>query len=229
LIESVNQNFGFALPKHCGRQHLRKFRVQKFYPKLRVFLNRTFGFFEPKLRVFQPNFCVFENRSFVFLNQSCSFCKKNVVLPKLRVLIPGFFATETSEYQIYTKFLTKFRLSGNRRNFRSFRWKWITVYCLSCRSNHEIYFSQLNHFAIFKVLIVFLQCSTPLSRKRIILSLRPQKVKSPKTALIGHQKIHVILILSENFSINKKSSDFYRRDHRMGMKVQLLVGSFLVY
>jgi hypothetical protein len=92
-------------------------------------LNRNFGFsnlnfrsFEPKLRGFRtetsfsyPKLRVFENRSFVFLNQSSSFCK-------------DFFSSESSEYQIHTKFRTKFRLSGNRRNSRSFGRKLITVY-----------------------------------------------------------------------------------------------------
>jgi hypothetical protein len=64
----------------------------------------------------------------VFLNQSFLFCRGFSVLPKLRVLIPGFFATKTSDNQIYTKFLTKFGLSGNRKNFKSFERKWITVY-----------------------------------------------------------------------------------------------------
>jgi hypothetical protein len=112
----LNRNFGFSY-RNFG------------------FLNRDFGFsnlnfgifkpfFEPKLRFSYPKLPVFENRSFVFLNQSCSFCKEIFfVLPKLRLLIPGFFVTETSEYQIHTKFLTKFRLSRsrlNRRNSRSF-------------------------------------------------------------------------------------------------------------
>jgi hypothetical protein len=39
-------------------------------------------------------------------------------------LILGFFTTETSEYQIHTKF----RLSGNWRNSRSFGQKLIAVY-----------------------------------------------------------------------------------------------------
>jgi hypothetical protein len=110
---TVIQKFGFALPKPSGRQLLRKFRVKNFRPKLRRF--------EPKIRVFEQKLRVFENRSFVILNQSCSFYKEySFVLPKLRVLIPGFFATETSKYQIHTKFLAKFRLSENRRNSRSF-------------------------------------------------------------------------------------------------------------
>jgi hypothetical protein len=90
------------------------------------FFNQNFGFFEPKLRFSYLKLRVFENRSYLFLNQSCSFCKYFFfVLPKLRVLIPGLFATETSEYQIHTKFLTKFRLlSGNRRNSRIFGRKW---------------------------------------------------------------------------------------------------------
>jgi hypothetical protein len=92
----------------------------KFLRETSGFSNRNFGFFEPKLRVFEPKLRVFENRSFVFLKQSCSFYKDFFVLPKLRALIPGFFATETSEHQIHTKFLTKFRLSANRRNSRSF-------------------------------------------------------------------------------------------------------------
>jgi hypothetical protein len=44
IFYTVIQNFGFPLPKHSGRQLLRKFRVQNFYLKLRVS--------EPKLRVF---------------------------------------------------------------------------------------------------------------------------------------------------------------------------------
>jgi hypothetical protein len=98
-------NFQVLIPvkwffsKFSGRQLLRKFQVQKFYPKLRLF--------EPKLRVF-------ENRRFVFLNENCSFCSE-------------FFCDETSEYQIHTKFLTKYWLSENRRNSRSFRRKWNTV------------------------------------------------------------------------------------------------------
>jgi hypothetical protein len=39
-----------------------------------------------------------------------------------------FRPTQTSEHQIHTKFLTKFRLSGNRRSSRSFGRKQITVY-----------------------------------------------------------------------------------------------------
>jgi hypothetical protein len=36
----------------------------------------------------------------VFFNQSCSFFKEFFfVLPKLRVLIPGFYVTETLEYR----------------------------------------------------------------------------------------------------------------------------------
>jgi hypothetical protein len=78
----------------------------KILPETSGFSNRNF---------------IFPTRSFVFLDQSCSFCKEFFfVLPKLRELIPRFFATETSEYQIYTKFLTKLRLCGNRRNSRSF-------------------------------------------------------------------------------------------------------------
>jgi hypothetical protein len=66
------------------------------------FLNLNFGLFEPKLR-----FC-------------CSFCKEFIfVLPKLWMLIAGFFATETLEYRIHSKLVTKFWLSGNR-NSRSF-------------------------------------------------------------------------------------------------------------
>jgi hypothetical protein len=79
-------------------------------------LNRNFGFNEPKLRFSYPKFRVFENRSFVFC---CCFANNFFfVQPKLRVLIPGFFATKTSEYQIHTQFLTKFRLSGSRRNLK---------------------------------------------------------------------------------------------------------------
>jgi hypothetical protein len=72
---TVIQNFGFSLPKHFGRQLLRRFRVQKFYPKLRGFEPKLW-IFELKLRFFYPKLRVFENRSFVFLNQSCLFCKE---------------------------------------------------------------------------------------------------------------------------------------------------------
>jgi hypothetical protein len=128
-LNTVIQNFGFPLPKHSGRQLLWKFRVQKFY--FGVF-NRNFGSFEPKLRIFRTETsfflpetsCIWKPEFRIFLKQSFSFCKQIFfVLPILRVLIPKFFATETLEYQIHAKFLTKFRLSGNRRNSRSFGWK----------------------------------------------------------------------------------------------------------
>jgi hypothetical protein len=99
---TVIKIFGFPPSKHSRRQLLQKFRVQKFYPKLRNFEPklRVFGFFEPKLRVSYPKLRVFENRSFVFLlNQSCSVCKDFFVIPKLRNIksIRSFGRAETRE------------------------------------------------------------------------------------------------------------------------------------
>jgi hypothetical protein len=125
-MRSVIQNFGFTLPKHSGRQLLRKFRVQKFYPKLRVF--------EPKLRVYRTETLGFRTETSCFWKP-----KFRVFKPKLLVLQRFFFClTETSgvDSGIFcdrnfgisnTTKITKFRLSGNRRNSRSFGRKWITV------------------------------------------------------------------------------------------------------
>jgi hypothetical protein len=96
-----------SVQKNLTLQLLRKFRVHKFYPKLRgfepklrVFRTKT-SFFLPEIPCFwKPEFRVFKPKLFVL--QRIFF----FILPKLRVLIPGFFATETSEYQIQTKFLT---------------------------------------------------------------------------------------------------------------------------
>jgi hypothetical protein len=126
---TVFQNFEFPLSKHSRRQLLRKFRVQNFYSKLRGFEPKIWIFepklwvFKPKLRVFEQKLRVFENRSFVILNQSCSFYKDFFCPTETS----SVFATKTLEYQIHTKFLTKFRLSKNRRNSRSFVRKCITV------------------------------------------------------------------------------------------------------
>jgi hypothetical protein len=124
----------FPLPKHSGRQLLPKFRVQKMYPKFRGFELKLRGFesklrgFKPKLRVFRTETSGFRTETSGFRTETSCFHQKFrvfvFVLPKLRVLIPGFFVTETSEYQIHRKF----RLSGNRINFRSFGLKLITVY-----------------------------------------------------------------------------------------------------
>jgi hypothetical protein len=81
-------NFGFSLPKHTGKQLLRKFRVQKIYPKLRIFepnfgfSNRNIGFsnlfsgFQPKLRIFEPKLRVFE-LNFEFSNWNLGFFNLN--------------------------------------------------------------------------------------------------------------------------------------------------------
>jgi hypothetical protein len=110
LKYTVIKNFGFPPPKHSGRQLLRKFRVQKFYPKLRVFEPKLWVF-EPKLRVFEPKLRVCKLKLRVFQTETLAFrtkisgfwkvvrfAKIFFVLPKLRVLIPGFFTTETSGY-----------------------------------------------------------------------------------------------------------------------------------
>jgi hypothetical protein len=83
---------------------LRKFQVQKFYLKLRIFELKLRVFepklrifkpklrvFDPKLRVFAPKLRFFENRSFVFLNQSCSVCKDFFCPTETSVVVFGIF------------------------------------------------------------------------------------------------------------------------------------------
>jgi hypothetical protein len=98
-----------------------------FWTETSGFSNRNFGFFEPKLRVLRTETSGFRTEASGFRIETSCFKpkllvlqKKNFfVLPKLWVLIPWFLATETSEYQIHTKFLVKFWLSRNWINFRN--------------------------------------------------------------------------------------------------------------
>jgi hypothetical protein len=53
-IYTVIKNFGFPLAKHSRRQLLRKFQVQKIYPKLLVFASKLPNL-EPKLRFSDRN------------------------------------------------------------------------------------------------------------------------------------------------------------------------------
>ena len=129
VLHTLIKNFGFLHPKQSVRQFLRKFR--NFNPKFRILE------FSPKLRVFNPKFRVFlflqklhKNvfpamyQPFLIVSPKKWFltyrnfgCRnRDFLLPKLRV------------FQIITKFLPKFRLSGNRTISRSFGRKKITVY-----------------------------------------------------------------------------------------------------
>jgi hypothetical protein len=118
---TVIQNFGFPLPKHSGRQLLRKFQVQKFYPKFRGFEPKLRGF-EPKFRDFEPklplskhsgrqllrklqsknftrNFGVL-NRNFGFLNWNFEIFepKLQVFEPKLCISYPKLFVFENRSF-----------------------------------------------------------------------------------------------------------------------------------
>jgi hypothetical protein len=64
-------------------------------------LPETTCFWKPVFRVFQPKLFVLQRIVFV--------------LPKLWVFLWGFFATETSEYQIQTKFLNKTNFMSHHR------------------------------------------------------------------------------------------------------------------
>jgi hypothetical protein len=86
-----NSKFRVFIRKYSGRQLLWKFRVQKFYPKLRVFV--------PKLRVFEPKLRVFRTEFSGFPTETSCFWKPKfrVFKPKLFVLQRFFFCpTETS-------------------------------------------------------------------------------------------------------------------------------------
>jgi hypothetical protein len=74
---TVVQNFGFPLPKRSRRQLLRKFRVQKIYPKLQAF--------EPKLRVFEPKLLVFGPKLRVFRTETFVLSTRNFVFLKIEV------------------------------------------------------------------------------------------------------------------------------------------------
>jgi hypothetical protein len=104
-----NTNFGFS-NRNFGFSNCFGFSYRNI-----GFLTKTSCLWKSKFRVFKPKLFVLQRFFFV--------------LPKFQVLIPVFFATETSEYQIHTKFIVpKFR-----RNPRSFGRKKITMQVIMYR------------------------------------------------------------------------------------------------
>jgi hypothetical protein len=102
-------------------------------------------------------------------------------LPKPRVLIPAFLATETSEYQVHTKF----QLSGNRRNSK-FRVK--MNYCVQIRYFFHALRISWNFFRKVKKNRTILFYGVRISDRTTIETLGMNHSLSIEKVWVGFQK-----------------------------------------
>jgi hypothetical protein len=106
----------------------------------------------PKFKVFRPELEVFNSKS-RFSIWNFGFSARNFVFSTQSFGLSHFLiATETTEVKINTKFLTKFRWSGNRKNSRSFGQKnWFSpIFDIFSRTFLRITKFLLNEFSKYE-------------------------------------------------------------------------------